>query len=77
MSEIKTTEISINVSDPLVLHYSNHLGMILVSKPFEGYNYNQWSRTIHINLSAKNEIEFINGSIIAQPSTNPRFNMWR
>nr|CAD1834607.1 unnamed protein product [Ananas comosus var. bracteatus] len=62
-SENETPETSIDDSDPLVLHHSDHPGMMLVSKPLEGYNYGQWSRAMRISLSAKNKIGFVDGSI--------------
>nr|CAD1821579.1 unnamed protein product [Ananas comosus var. bracteatus] len=69
-SENETPETSIDDSDPLVLHYSDHPGMMLVSKPLEGYNYGQWSRAMRISLSAKNKIGFVDGSIKGHQSVS-------
>ena len=73
MKETKTTKASIDVLDPLILHHSDHPGIILVSKLLEGHNYGQWIRATHISFSAKNKIRSINGSIEAPTSTDPKF----
>ncbi|KAI4299458.1 hypothetical protein L6164_032918 [Bauhinia variegata] len=54
---------TIDAADPLILHHSDHPGMVLVSKPLEGYNYGQWSRAMRISLSAKNKVGFVNASM--------------
>lgn len=50
-------------SNPLFFHHSNHPGVILVSQPLTEDNYNTWSRAMIMELSAKNKIGFIDGSI--------------
>lgn len=75
MSETKET--SVDASDPIILHHSDHPGMILVSKQLEGYNYGQWSRAMLISLSAKNKIGFVNGSIKVPESKDPKFQIWQ
>ncbi|CAL2268651.1 unnamed protein product [Prunus armeniaca] len=50
-------------TDPLFLNHSDHPGLVLVSKKLNGDNYNTWSRSMKISLSAKNKIGFIDGSI--------------
>ncbi|KAL3520693.1 hypothetical protein ACH5RR_018842 [Cinchona calisaya] len=77
MSETKTTKASIDDSDPFVLHHSDHQGMMLVSKPLEGYNYGPYSHAMRISLSAKNKIGFVNGSIKAPMSSYPKFHIWQ
>ena len=77
MSESQTTHTSIDASDPLALHPSDHPGIVLVTKLLEGYNYGQWSRGMCISLSAKNKIGLINGSIKAPSTTDPKYNIWR
>ncbi|KAL4580088.1 hypothetical protein LXL04_016265 [Taraxacum kok-saghyz] len=41
----------INVSDPLYLHPSDHPGLLLVSKQFDGTNFNSWKKGMMIALS--------------------------
>ncbi|CAL2274238.1 unnamed protein product [Prunus armeniaca] len=50
-------------ADPLFLNHSDHPVLVLVSKKLNGDNYNTWSRSMKISLSAKNKIGFIDGSI--------------
>nr|CAD1842701.1 unnamed protein product [Ananas comosus var. bracteatus] len=77
-SENETPETSIDDSDPLVLHHSDHPGMMLVSKPLERtYNYGQWSRAMRISLSAKNKIGFVDGSIKVLTPSDLKFHIWQ
>ena len=77
MVEVSTTINTIDPSDPLTLHHSDHPGLVLVTKPLEGYNYGQWSRSIRISLSAKNKLGFITGDIKAPKTTDPKFHIWQ
>ena len=52
-----------DLSNPFFLHNGDHLGLILVSHPFYGPNYNTWSRAMLMALTTKNKIGFIDGSI--------------
>ncbi|XP_073119938.1 uncharacterized protein [Henckelia pumila] len=63
-------------SDPLGLHHSDHLGLVLVSKPLEGNNYGQWNHAMRIALSAKNKIGFINGTIKKPEDNDDTFQTW-
>ncbi|CAN6700222.1 unnamed protein product [Malus baccata var. baccata] len=76
-SETKFTEVSIDISDPLTLHHSNNPGLILVSKPLDRHNYGQWSRAMHIGLSAKNKIGLIEGSITTPKPTEAKYATWK
>ncbi|KAK0595708.1 hypothetical protein LWI29_009242 [Acer saccharum] len=60
--------------DSFTIHHSDHPGLVLVLKPLEGDNYEQWSRTMRFALSAKNNIGFINGMLQAPPSADPKFS---
>ncbi|CAL9027549.1 unnamed protein product [Prunus brigantina] len=77
MGETKSTEKPIDVSDPLTLHHSDHPGIVLVSRLLEGYNYGQWSRSMRLNLSAKNKIGFVDGSVKAPASTDAKHSIWQ
>ncbi|XP_073137802.1 uncharacterized protein [Henckelia pumila] len=74
--ENKKSEIGTTQLDPLTLQQSNHPGLVLVSKLFDGNNYGQWSRAIRIALSAKNKTGFINGTIKAPKTTDDKFLAW-
>ncbi|XP_076918652.1 uncharacterized protein LOC143579153 [Bidens hawaiensis] len=54
---------SFDSSNPLYLHPSDHPGLILVSKSFDGSGFGAWKRAIAISLSAKNKLGFIYGTI--------------
>ncbi|XP_076947533.1 uncharacterized protein LOC143619507 [Bidens hawaiensis] len=55
----------IDSSNPLYIHPSDHPGMLLVSKVFDGSGFGAWKRAISIALSAKNKLGFVNGEIEA------------
>ncbi|XP_028120781.1 uncharacterized protein LOC114318125 [Camellia sinensis] len=52
-------------ANPYFLHYSDHPGMVLVSKPLNGDNYLTWCRAMTISLNAKSKSGFIDGTITA------------
>ncbi|XP_038685765.1 uncharacterized protein LOC119985545 [Tripterygium wilfordii] len=52
-----------DIANPLFLHSSDHVGLILVSKKLNGNNYNTWSCAIRIALSAKNKLGLVDGSL--------------
>lgn len=52
-----------NEGDPLLLHGSDHPGMLLVQNPLTGNNYLPLSRSMKIALGAKMKLGFINGQI--------------
>ncbi|XP_035830652.1 uncharacterized protein LOC118479895 [Helianthus annuus] len=54
---------SIDESNPLYLHPSDHPGMILVSKQFDGTGFGSWKRAMMIALSAKNKLGFVTGTV--------------
>ncbi|XP_076934250.1 uncharacterized protein LOC143600440 [Bidens hawaiensis] len=62
--------ITIDSLNPLYLHLSNHPGMILVSKYFDGNGFGAWKRATTIALSAKNKIGFINNTV-NMPTNQP------
>jgi hypothetical protein len=51
------------LGSPLLLHHSDHPGLLLVSKRLNCDNYNSWHRAMKISLSAKNKTGFITGKI--------------
>jgi hypothetical protein len=66
-----------NISDLLTVHHSDLPELVLVSKPLEEHNYDQWSRSIRIVLSAKNKLGFIDGTIKPSESINVKSAIWQ
>ncbi|KAK6137091.1 hypothetical protein DH2020_029162 [Rehmannia glutinosa] len=62
--------------NPLFLHHSDHPGVVLVSQLLTEENYNTWSRSMIMALSAKNKISFIDGTISKPASTDSDFQHW-
>ncbi|XP_059639832.1 uncharacterized protein LOC132282240 [Cornus florida] len=50
-------------NNPLYLHHSDHLGVVLVTQHLTEGNYSTWSCVMVMALSAKNKIGFIDKSI--------------
>ncbi|XP_076930389.1 uncharacterized protein LOC143595170 [Bidens hawaiensis] len=65
----------IDSSNPLFLHPSDHPGMLLVSKPFDGLGFGAWKRAMAISLSAKNKLVFVNGEF-ASPTDSSQVPLW-
>lgn len=62
--------------DSLMLHNSNHPGMVLVTFPLIGNNYLTWSTTIKISLEAKDKLCFVDGTFM--PPNNPtEYKHWK
>uniref|UniRef100_A0A251V5W0 Putative gag-polypeptide of LTR copia-type n=1 Tax=Helianthus annuus TaxID=4232 RepID=A0A251V5W0_HELAN len=66
----------IDSSNPLYLHPSDHPGMLLVSKLFDGSGFGAWKRSISIALSVNNKLCFVNGEIEAPTSPIQR-QIWQ
>ncbi|CAL9028582.1 unnamed protein product, partial [Prunus brigantina] len=56
MGETTLAEPKTTIHDPLDLHNSDTPGLSLVNFKLEGHNYGQWSRSMHLSLSAKNKL---------------------
>lgn len=76
-SSQSTQNFTPNSSDPLYLHPSDHPGMQLVSKQFDGSNFGSWQKAITIALSAKNKLGLINGKVVKPPSDHNSFDQWQ
>lgn len=68
------------VDDPASVYYlhpSEGSGLILVSQPLSGENYNSWSRAFLIALTIKNKLGFIDGTISLPENPTPILqNAW-
>lgn len=65
-----------NSSNPFFLHHSDNPGLILVSQPLNGENYNSWNRSMMIALSVKNKLGFINGDFPRPADDDPLLQSW-
>jgi hypothetical protein len=59
------------------LHHGDHPGLLLVPQPLTSENYNSWSKSMTMALSAKNKLMFIDDSL-AKPShlNGLKFRAW-
>ena len=59
------------------IHHGDSLGALLVSQPLTGENYNSWSQSMFMALSAKNKVGFIDGTT-SKPTdlTDPLHSSW-
>lgn len=65
-SDPPTSEMSkSDIFNPYFTHHSDHLGLVLVSKPLNGDNYAGWKRAMTLALNSKNKLGFVNGTIKA------------
>ncbi|KAI3712580.1 hypothetical protein L1987_71139 [Smallanthus sonchifolius] len=63
-------------SNPLFLHSSDHPGLLLVSKTFDGFSFGSWKRAMSIVLSAKNKLGFVDGTVV-RPTSSPNLELWK
>ena len=67
-----------NISSPYYLHNRDSPGLLLVSQPLIGENYNTWSRSMTMALYAKNKLQFVDGSLPHLSTMNgPEFRAWK
>jgi len=66
-----------NPASPFYLPQGESPGAALVSQPLTGENYNTWSRSMIMALTAKNKLSFIDGSL-PQPVLNAgvKYQAW-
>lgn len=64
-------------SSPYFLHNGDHPGLVLVSHPLSGNNYNTWFRAMNMALIAKNKLGFVDGSIPQPTSEDLLYGAWR
>ena len=50
-------------SSPYYLHLGDNSSLILVTEPLTGDNFHSWFRSMHMALTIKNKLGFIDGSI--------------
>ncbi|XP_076908854.1 uncharacterized protein LOC143565905 [Bidens hawaiensis] len=75
MSTSNSIPSSIDTSNPLYLHPSDHPGMILVSKLFDGTGFAARKRGMTIALSAKNKLDFVKNGVIRATDVS-QLSLW-
>ncbi|KZV18776.1 hypothetical protein F511_15014 [Dorcoceras hygrometricum] len=63
-------------SNPFYLNNGDHPGLILVSNPLTGNNYNTWNRSMSTALTAKNKLPFIDGSQLRPKPDDLLYEAW-
>ncbi len=63
-SSISSITLIGDASHPLYLHHGDSLGSLLVSQMLNGENYNSWRRSMIMALTAKNKLEFVDGTLV-------------
>ncbi|KAI3810564.1 hypothetical protein L1987_20183 [Smallanthus sonchifolius] len=63
-------------SNPLFLHSSDHPGLLLVSKVFDGSAFGSWKCAMSIALSAKNKLGFVDVTVV-RPTSSPNLELWK
>ncbi|XP_075504350.1 uncharacterized protein LOC142541771 [Primulina tabacum] len=58
------------------LQNGDHPGLILVSHPLSGINYNTWNRAMSMALTAKNKLSFVDNSIQRPPLDDLLYGAW-
>ncbi|XP_019234851.1 PREDICTED: uncharacterized protein LOC109215274 [Nicotiana attenuata] len=66
----------IDSSHPFFLHPSDYPGMNLVSSAFDGKSYGAWRRVVVIDLSAKNKLGFIDGTLSVPDKSSGLQGAW-
>lgn len=78
VSESKTTSKEVvDSTHPYYLSSSDSPGMNLINATFDGSSYGNWKRGVLISLSAKNELDFINGKVEIPNENSPLFGQWK
>ncbi|KAH1134014.1 hypothetical protein GYH30_012428 [Glycine max] len=66
-----------NIESYLYLHPSENPSTALISPVLDSTNYHSWSRSMITALSAKNKIEFVDGSAPEPLKTDRTYGAWR
>ena len=66
-----------NIESYLYLHPSENPSIALVSPVLDSTNYHSWSRSMITALSAKNKLEFVDGSAPEPLKTDRTYGAWR
>nr|XP_017228813.1 PREDICTED: uncharacterized protein LOC108204047 [Daucus carota subsp. sativus] len=69
--------ITLEASQPLYLHPSDHPGLNLVTVVLNGDNFTEWKRSVTLALSAKNKLGFVNGRFKIPDESSLYFDHWQ
>ena len=69
-------QIQSNYDDPYYLSSTDHPGMQLTTKQFDGSNHINWSRSVRRALATKSKIGFIDGSCAKLDETSADYTRW-
>ncbi|XP_075473384.1 uncharacterized protein LOC142504395 [Primulina tabacum] len=58
------------------LQNGDNPGLVLVSHPLSGNNYNTWSRAMTMALTAKNKLSFVDGTSFCPPIGDLLYDAW-
>jgi len=67
----------LNPHSPYYVHSSENPSISLVSSLLDPTNYNSWCRSMSIALSAKNKLEFIDGSLPPPVPNHALHTVWK
>lgn len=73
---IDATVQSNNIHSPFFLQNGDHPGLVLVTHILTGQNYYSWCRAMKVALSAKNKLDFVDGTIPQPLETDANFHIW-
>lgn len=71
-----STSTTIDSYHPYYLQSSDNPGFPLVTQVLTAQNYQQWSRSVKLALSAKNKLGLIDGTVSKPAKSSPMFSMW-
>lgn len=64
-------------SNPLYVHTADHAGIVLVSDKLTGLgNFNEWRRSMMMELGARNKVFFVDGTYPELEKTHPDYASW-
>lgn len=63
-------------NSPFFLQNGDHPGLILVSHPLSGSNYNTWSGAMVMDLTAKNKLGFVDNTLVRTSPDDFLYGAW-
>ncbi|CAL1406127.1 unnamed protein product [Linum trigynum] len=76
ISSDQSGRVEIQFGNPYYLNPNENLSQSIVSEVFDGTNYSMWSRSMRLALKTKHKLGFVDGSILAPPTTDERYYLW-
>ncbi|KAK4265428.1 hypothetical protein QN277_026483 [Acacia crassicarpa] len=70
------TDPVLNVSSPYYLHPSENPGLVLVTSVLTGLNYHTWSHAMKVALQSKNNLGFVDGTILMPAISDSNYSTW-